>query len=148
MERIDYVDHTSIYVKKVYKNKRIEKEEVLKPCLNLCKILFIQGVIKQYRRLDVKDYHHIDGSPDIEIWLVKNNTLYLLLAECKKPIGGIQNKNQIKYEKMFIGLVNVVYVLIKSKEQLYQEIEKIIGNQLDKIDFNPPADKTNGEIVN
>lgn len=118
------------------KNKQIERDEVLKPCLNACDNMLRQDIILQYRRLDAFDYGHIVGSPDIEIQFVKDNTLWLILAECKKPKGGVLSKKQIEYKNRYNGLKNVVYMVIKSKEELSELVEKLTWfykNILDKI---------------
>lgn len=115
-------------------NKKIENEEVLKPCLILCRQLQDHGAILQYRRLDTFDHSHIDGSPDIEIWFAKDNMLWILMAECKKPVGGVWSSKQKDYKKRHEGLINVIYELIISKTQLFDLIEKLTGYFEKKIE--------------
>lgn len=110
-------------------NLQIEKNQVLIPCIKLCKALQKRGIIIQYKRLSEMDIDHKIGSPDIEIHIERDLTLWVLMAECKKPIGGVQSKKQINYQNRYIHLKNVVYKLILSKEQLYKEIDKISGKE-------------------
>jgi hypothetical protein len=111
------------------KNKTLERDLVLKPCLNLCDWLVRQNIILQYRRLDVFDKSFIDGSPDIELHIPIKDTLWILMAECKKPVGGVWSSKQKAYKQRYNGLVNVVYVLVHSREELHQAIEDITGYQ-------------------
>lgn len=99
-------------------NKQIERDQVLNPCLKLCKALLLQGAILQYRRLDVFDKTHIEGSPDIEIFLPKNGIVWILMAECKKPMGGIFSKKQKEYRDKYKIFNNVIYAGITECKQL------------------------------
>lgn len=107
-------------------NKRIEREQVLNPCLKLCKS-FLGTYILQYKRLDALDVYHINGSPDIEIWLSKNDYLYILMAECKQPEKGILSNNQIIYREKYKLFKNVIYVEITDVMQLRKIILNITG---------------------
>lgn len=118
MGELEYKDWTQIEVEKVYKNKRIEAQEVLKPCMSLCRKLKIVGRILKWRRLDAKDYYHEEGDPDLEIWVANNNILTIIMAECKKPTGGILSKKQQECRDKYSPYSNVKYVVITNVNQL------------------------------
>ena len=108
------------------KNKQLERDLVEKPCLKIvCPKYKEDGVILQYRKLDAQDKDHQDGSPDIEIFMEKDGYLFVLMVECKKPDGGKQRKTQVEYQNRYSHLKNVVYVIVRSKEELAKEIDKI-----------------------
>lgn len=111
---MDFVDWTKIKQDKVYKNKQTERDEVLKPCLELCKKLEGRGNILHYRRLEGLFQ---DGEPDIEIWVAVGNVLSILMIECKAP-GGTQQKNQKEYEKKYECYSNVKYLIVKDVNEL------------------------------
>lgn len=120
-----------------------EKEKVLKPCLQLCASLEAKGIILEYRRLDAQDYQHISGSPDIEIRYVLEDTLHILMAECKREDGkGRQLQSQIAYQKKYKSCANVDYILVESSKQLYDKIFDLTGwmeleeKRLKNIEFN------------
>lgn len=102
-------------------NQRIEKLEVLNPCIKLCKGLLGTHIIK-YRRLDALDMYHESGDPDIEIWIPQTDRIFILMAECKKPIGGKLSDNQVIYKNKYKSFYNVRYVEITSDKQLKKEI--------------------------
>ena len=116
-------------------NKTDEKDLVLNPCLKLCAKLEIAGLILEYRRLDVFDKTHIDGSPDIEIKLPCQDIVLILMAECKRADGGVQSAVQIAYEKKYKPYRNVQYQLITSVEQLEYIIKKLSDVKVDMQDF-------------
>lgn len=105
-------------------NKKIEKEQVLNPCLILCRKLLGTHIIK-YRRLDALDLYHEKGDPDIEIWVPKDSMIWVVMAECKKPIGGIFSEHQIKYKNKYKDFKNVIYIGITEVRQLKDLIFKI-----------------------
>lgn len=107
-------------------NQRLERTQVLDPCLKLCRGLTGTHIIK-YKRLDALDRYHEDGSPDIEIWISKNEYIHILMAECKKPHGGILGKPQIKYCEKYKVYKNVLYVQITSVLQLKKIILNMSG---------------------
>lgn len=106
-------------------NLQIERDEVLNPCIKLCKKLAISGAILQYRRLDVFDKTHIDGSPDIEIFLPKDNIVWILMAECKKPVGGTLRQTQKDYRDKYSKFSNIVYTTITSVKELKDLVFKL-----------------------
>lgn len=105
------------------KNKNIERTEVLNPCMKLCKQLKIQGWILKWRRLDALDYYHEAGDPDLEIWFPKDNHVWILMAECKKPIGGKLRPSQIAYRNKYKKFNNIIYAEIRSVAQLEQLVK-------------------------
>lgn len=113
---------------------QIEKEQVLKPCLKLCKQLLNSHIIK-YRRLDALDYYHENGDPDIEIWINHKNHIFIIMAECKKPIGGIFSLSQKKYENKYKIFDNVLYIGITDVIQLKEIILKLSHYQNKEIEF-------------
>lgn len=98
-------------------NRKIERKEVVEPCLKLCKQLLGTHIL-QYRRLDALDAWHINGSPDIEIWVPKDNFVWILMPECKKPVGGIISKSQIEYRDRYKKFNNVIYMIITNVSEL------------------------------
>ena len=84
-------------------NQRIERLEVLEPCMKLCKQLQIQGYVLRWKRLDALDYYHESGEPDLEIWFSKDKNIWILMAECKRPLGGVLLPSQIKYRNKFLA---------------------------------------------
>lgn len=98
-------------------NKRIEKEQVLIPCLSLCRKLLGAHVL-QYRRLDALDSYHISGSPDIEIWISKESYLWIIMAECKIPSGGILSDKQMGYRDKYTAFKNIIYSEIRDVVEL------------------------------
>lgn len=92
-------------------NKRIERLEVLEPCLKLCKQLLGTHVL-EYKRLDALDSYHISGSPDIEIKVSKDNMVWIIQCECKKPEGGVLGESQIKYRDKYKVFKNIIYAEI------------------------------------
>ena len=78
--------------------------------------------------MDESDKDHQDGAPDIEIRLVKDDTLWLLMVECKRPDGkGVHRTKQKKYRDKYIGCKNVVYILVKSVDEMSLEVERLTG---------------------
>lgn len=130
-----YRDWTQIKVEKKSKNKQIEREQVLNPCLDLCKKFQEAKIILQYRRLDVFDKTHINGSPDIEIWIPMNDLVFILMAECKKPIGGIVSDDQSDYKEKYVSFKNVQYEIITSPDQLDYLIRKLSNIKVDMSSF-------------
>jgi len=116
-------------------NKTEERDQVLNPCLKLCKKLETAGYILEYRRLDVFDATHVDGSPDIEIKLPMEDVVFLLMAECKKAIGGVQSDVQIAYEEKYKPYRNVQYQLIRSPEELEYFVKKLSNRKIDMTEF-------------
>ena len=114
-------------------NKQEERDKVLKPCLKLCQGLKYSGAILQYRRLDVFDKTHIEGSPDIEIFLPKDGLVWILMCECKKPIGGVFSKAQIEYKEKYSKFKNVVYAGVTDVKQLNELVCSMSGYMDDKI---------------
>lgn len=115
-------------------NKQIEREEVLKPCLNLCDWLLKQRIILQYRNLDALDKDHKIGSPDIELHVPIRDIIWLLMAECKKSIGGRISGKQIEYANKYKPFKNVIYRIVTSKEELQQEVELLTNYSKDQLD--------------
>lgn len=107
-------------------NKKIERQQVLEPCLKLCKQLLGTHIL-QYRRLDALDTWHVSGSPDIEIWVPKEKIIWILMPECKKPIGGILSKKQMDYRDKYKVFNNVIYMEVTDVLQL----KKLILNTSD-----------------
>lgn len=102
-------------------NQRIEREQVLQPCLKLCKQLLGTHIL-QYRRLDALDTYHVSGSPDIEIWVPREKIVWIIMAECKKPTGGVFSPNQIVYQNKYKVFNNVIYIGITD----FSELKKLI----------------------
>ena len=109
----------------------------------MLKSLEDQGIILEYKRLDAFDYQHVKGSPDIEIRYVLDNILHILMCECKRPDGkGRQLESQIEYEKKYKSCANVDYIIVESKEELYNKIVDVTGwmeaegKRLKNIEFN------------
>lgn len=125
-------------------NQRIERLEVLEPCLKLCKKLKIAGYIIKYRRLDALDTYHESGDPDIEIWFKRNNLLCIFMVECKKPIGGVLSHSQILCKGKFSNLDNVIYEVITDVKSL----SKRIIDCADNINHNPEQFKEMQEFNN
>lgn len=100
-------------------NKRIERLQILDPCLKLCK-KYLGTHILQYKRLDALDSYHISGSPDIEIWVPRESMVWILMCECKKPDGGILSPNQKDYRSKYSIFKNVIYIEITDVFQLKQ----------------------------
>lgn len=98
-------------------NNNIERKQVLEPCLKLCKQLLGTHIL-QYRRLDALDSYHISGSPDIEIWVPREKLVILIMAECKKPVGGVFSPKQIEYQDKYKVFKNVIYIGITEVKQL------------------------------
>ena len=69
-------------------NQTLERDEVLNPCIKLCKKFEMSGLILEWRRLDVFDKTHVDGSPDLELKIPHEDVVFLFMAECKKKDGG------------------------------------------------------------
>ena len=90
------------------KNQQLERKLVLEPCLKLCKKLLGTHIL-QYRRLDALDSYHVSGSPDIEIWVPKDNMVFIIMAECKKPVGGVFSPKQEAYRDKYLEYKNVLY---------------------------------------
>lgn len=109
------------------RNKQIERDQVLKPCLNSCRNMLRQGIILEYKRLDAFDKDHKPGSPDIQIYLLKDELLWILMCECKKPIGGILSPAQIKYRDSYLCCKNVIYEVVTSVKQLDRLVEELTG---------------------
>ncbi len=130
-----YRDWTKIPMEKEYKNKQIEREEVLEPCKELCRKLKISGTILKWRRLDALDMYHENGEPDLEIWIPTNTDLLILLAECKKPVGGVISKAQTDYRNKFCKYNNVMYDIITSVEQLEGIIKNISALWSKEVDL-------------
>lgn len=106
-------------------NNQIERDQVLKPCIKLCKKLYINGAILQWRRLDVFDKTHIDGSPDLELHVPKDEIVWIIMAECKKPVGGVFSPKQKAYREKYCKFKNVVYVGITDSKQLEDLVFKL-----------------------
>lgn len=98
-------------------NHQLERKEVLEPCLKLCKKLLGTHIL-QYRRLDALDSYHISGSPDIEIWVPKDNMVMIIMAECKAPHGGVFSPKQIEYRDKYKKFINVIYEEINDIKRL------------------------------
>ena len=111
-------------------NKSEERDQVLNPCLKLCKKLEFAGYILEYRRLDVFDKTHIDGSPDIEIKLAHDGIVFIFMCECKKEDGGIQSDVQKVYEEKYKPYKNVCYQIITSPDQLEYFIKKLADKNI------------------
>lgn len=111
-------------------NKSIERDEVLKPCLDLCKKLQISGYLLQYRRLDVFDKTHIEGSPDIEIWVSHKGYIFILMCECKKPVGGVVSDVQSDYRDKYKEFINTTYEIITDPKQLDYLVKKLFDKTL------------------
>jgi len=111
---MEFKDWTKLKQEKVYKNKQIELNEVLNPCLELCKKWLEKGLILQYRRLEG---WYQDGEPDIEIWVSVGDVLSIIMVECKKS-DGTQQKNQKNYERKYELYSNVKYIIVRSLEEL------------------------------
>lgn len=122
-------------------NNQTEKNEVLLPCLLSCKFLVKDGAILEAKRLDALDYDHKKGAPDIEIRFVKDGILWLILCECKRPDGGgIQLQSQINYENKYMGIKNVIYVIVWSAKEMEKVVEhhtQFYTTKLKNIEFNP-----------
>lgn len=119
-----------------------ERELVLKPCLDWLKKQIFTGAILQYRRLDALDRFHINGSPDIEIWIPKDKTIWILMAECKRPDGGSLSPAQVSYRNKYKDFKNVIYVDIRSLKELQDLVFKM--SDYDSVDeFN----RFNGETL-
>lgn len=112
-------------------NQKIEKEQVLKPCLNLCKKLKLCEYILKYRRLDALDTWHESGDPDIEIWIPRQSILTILMAECKKPIGGIHSPNQIKCRDKYLNFTNVYYKIITDVSELKKIVMELSDRRIE-----------------
>jgi hypothetical protein len=110
-----------------------EREQVLKPCLKLCKRLKSQGYILKYRRLDALDMWHENGDPDIEIWVSSQDIVIIIMCECKKPEGGVLSKKQLECRDKYIKFRNVIYIETNSVDILKDLIMKVADNQY----FNP-----------
>lgn len=105
-----------------------EKINVLLPSLKVCKSLQAKGVILEYKRVDAFDYDHKRGAPDIEIRYVLDNTLHLLMCECKRQDGkGRQLQSQIEYQAKYKSCANVDYILVENDKQLYEKIVDLTG---------------------
>lgn len=90
-------------------NNKIERQQVLEPCLKICK-QFLGTHILQYRRLDALDSYHISGSPDIEIWVPRDGIVVIIMAECKRPVGGTFSPKQKQYQDRYKVFSNVIYI--------------------------------------
>lgn len=113
--------------------KQPERDLVLNPCRERCKKLVKDGCILQARRLDAVDTDHKVGSPDIEIQYIKDDLLYLLLVECKRPDGkGVHRGSQKRYRDRYIGVRNVVYVLVEDVCEMAAIIEHLTGGFYNK----------------
>lgn len=135
-----YRDWTKIKVEKESKNLQIERDEVLNPCKELCAHLLTAGVILKWRRLDALDMFHENGEPDLEIWIPFMSStgdpyILLLLAECKKPDGGVHSDTQKVYRNKYAPFANVVYELITRPDQLDYLIRKLSDVKTDMQDF-------------
>lgn len=130
-----YKDWTIIKVEKESKNLQIERDEVLNPCLALCYKLWTANIILQYRRLDVFDKTHINGSPDIEIWVPQGNQVLIFCCECKKPVGGVISDDQSDYRDKYASFKNVQYEIITSPDQLDYIIRKLSDVKTDMQSF-------------
>lgn len=113
-------------------NKQIEREQVLKPCLKLCKRLKQQGYIIKYRRLDALDSYHEPGDPDIEIWFIKDTWLWVLMVECKAPQGQLR-PSQISYKNKYSGVLNTVYLIVRDP----LDLKRYIVVNAENINFKP-----------
>ena len=113
-------------------NRKIERTEVLEPCIKLCKRLKGMGYILKWRRLDALDYYHEPGDPDIEIWFSRENTLWILMCECKSPEGKLR-LSQIEYRDKYRMFKNVTYQEIKDVKIL----ERLILEHADNINLKP-----------
>jgi hypothetical protein len=122
-------------MEKQSKNLQIERDEVLNPCLSLCYKLWTANIILQYRRLDVFDKTHINGSPDIEIWVPMGDLVLILCAECKKPVGGVVSDSQSDYRDKYASFKNVQYEIITSVDQLDYLIRKLSDVKVEMDDF-------------
>ena len=116
-------------------NQTIERDEVLNPCIKLCKKFEMSGLILEWRRLDVFDKTHVDGSPDLELKIPHEDVVFLFMAECKKADGGVQSKVQIEYEEKYKPYRNVCYQLIRSPEELEYFVKKLSNRHVDMTEF-------------
>lgn len=112
--------------------QQLERDLVLKPCLKICSKFKKLGYIIKYRRLDALDFYHEPGDPDIEVWVVKDNKVFILLCEAKKPKGGKLSKSQIDYRDKYDKYDNVHYIVFTEP----MEFEKTIM-LYDNINFKP-----------
>lgn len=121
-----------------------EKINVLQPCLKVCKSLQAKGVILYHRRMSEFEWYHVPGDADIRIELLKGNTLWLILCECKRDDGkGTQRKSQKKIQKRYDPCHNAVYILVEDAKELEDLIMKITGwmeqqkKEINSLDFEP-----------
>lgn len=105
-------------------NQKLERKLVLEPCLKLCKQLLGTHIL-QYRRLDALDTYHVSGSPDIEIWVPREKLIHIIMAEAKKPNGGVFSKSQISYKEKYEVYFNVTYAGIMDVKELKKLILSI-----------------------
>ena len=135
-----FKDWTKIPMNKELKNNQIERNEVLNPCKKLCTKLLTEEIILKWRRLDAIDMFHEDGEPDLEIWIpflssIGDPYVLLLLAECKRPDGGVVSDNQKLYKEKYMPFANVTYEIITNVSQLESIIRKLSNVKTDMDDF-------------
>ena len=63
------------------------------------------------------------------------DVVFLLMAECKKAIGGVQSDVQIAYEEKYKPYRNVQYQLIRSPEELEYFVKKLSNRNIDMTEF-------------
>lgn len=80
------------------------------------------------------DCSHIPGSPDLELHIPREGMIWILLAECKKPEGGVHSTKQKEYRDKYLPFKNVVYKLIKSRSDLENAVEEITGYYQKSLD--------------
>ena len=142
-----YKDWTVIKVDKESKNLQIERDEVLNPCKELCQKLLNAGIILKWRRLDALDMWHENGEPDLEIWIPHDNYIFVLLAEAKKPDGGVHSADQKAYQAKYAPFVNMTYELITSPEQFEYIIRKLSDVKVDMTSFENFQCKPTTEVA-
>jgi len=120
--------------------KQLERDKVLKPCIKSCKWMLDTGQILQYRRMDESDRDHKVGAPDIEVWLEKNDLVWILMVECKKPDGGTLRTKQKEYRDRFNKYKNVTYIVVKSVKEMNSVINQI-------SDFYDEQDKELEDLI-
>jgi hypothetical protein len=106
-------------------NKNLERDLVLNPCIKLCKGLEKTGAILQWRRLDVFDKTFHVGSPDLELHVPKDEIVWIIMSECKKPSGGIFSPKQKEYRDKYSKFKNVIYIGITDVKELKDLVFKL-----------------------
>lgn len=85
-----------------------------------------QNQIVKWRRLDINDYTFYPGDSDLEVWVSKDDILYILMFECKREDGqGTHLDSQKECEIKYKPYKNVRYKLIKSVFEMQAAIEEV-----------------------